>query len=243
MKKTEYLNIYKLEEKHWWYLGMKKISWNFLKQYLPGKKLKILDAGCGTGGMMKEMKSLGDVWGIDLSPYAIKYCREKDLSQVKLASVEEIPFDDNCFDLVTSFDVLYHQRVKSDTKAFSEFYRVLKPNGLLLLRVPAYNWLWGKHDLIVATRHRYARNELSKKLQKAGFKIKRATYANTILFPWVLFKRTLEKILSDKESSDVQDTQPIINNFLKQILIFESKILSKFDLPFGLSLYVLAQKD
>lgn len=243
MRKEEYQRIFELEEKHWWYLGMRKISQSLLPRIIQGQTdLKILDAGCGAGGMMVYLKNFGQVWGIDISPEALKFCRKRGLKEIKLASIEKIPFENESFDLVTSFDVLYHKWVKNDFLALKEFYRVLKPGGYLLLRVPAYNWLRGKHDKVVYTRHRYNRKELVTETRSAGFKILRATYANTFLFPFAVAKRFLEKILPEEKVSDVKPLPKIANHFLYGILSFEAKIISKTNLPFGLSVFILAQK-
>jgi SAM-dependent methyltransferase len=244
MRKEEYQRIFELEESHWWYLGISKISEVLLLPLIKeGKGLKILDAGCGAGGMMKRLKKFGEVQGIDISPEALKFCRKRGLKEIKLASIEKIPFENESFDLVTSFDVLYHQWVENDSAAYKEIYRVLKPEGYFLIRVPAYNWLRGKHDKIVFTRHRYTREELVTETRSAGFKVLRATYANTFLFPFAIAKRFLEKILPEEKNSDVKPLPNFLNSLFTKILYLEAAAVSKFNLPFGLSLFVLAQKE
>lgn len=242
MKKEEYKRIFESEENHWWYLGMRKISEVLLDSATKSSSLKILDAGCGTGGIMIFLKKFGDVSGIDISPEALKYCQKRGLKQIKKSSIEKIPFNDENFDLVTSFDVLYHQWVKDDLLVLKEFYRVLKPGGYLLLRVPACNWLRGKHDEVIKTRHRYTKNELVQKLRLSGFKILRSTYANTILFPIAVLKRSSERFLPESKTSDIKPLPKMINNLLFRILYLEAIIIARFSLPFGLSLIVFAQK-
>ncbi|MDO8551549.1 MAG: methyltransferase domain-containing protein [bacterium] len=243
MQKEEYQRIYDLEETHWWYLGMRKISKNLLLSVFPGAgNIKILDAGCGTGGMMIFLKQFGQISGIDLSDEALKFCQERGLKDVSKSSIEKTPFPDKSFDLVTSFDVLYHQWVNNDKAAFNEFFRILKPGGHLLVRVPAYNWLRGKHDNVVATKHRYTKSELAIKAKSSGFLIKRSSYANTFLFPLVILRRLMDKFHFGDKSSDVQSAPPFINNLLKHILFFEAFLIRKINLPFGLSVFLLAEK-
>lgn len=243
MRKDEYQRVFELENSHWWYLGMQKISFTLLSSFQHPKNLQILDAGCGTGGMTVQLKKFGSILGIDMSPEALKFCRERKINNVKQASIENIPTEDKAFDLVTSFDVIYHKNVEDDQKAINEFYRVLKPEGRLLVRVPAYDWLKGHHDKIVSTKRRYSKEEIINKIKKSGFEVQRATYANTILFPIALLKRVLEKFLNINESSDVKHLPKILNEVLKNILSFEAFLISKnINLPFGLSIFVLAQK-
>lgn len=244
MRKEEYRKIFEMENKHWWYVGMRRISEVLLGLPLKNRgSLMILDAGCGTGGMIIVLQDHGQVYGIDSSLEAIKYCQKRGLINVSQSSVEKIPFKDNHFDLVICLDVLYHQWVKNDLFTLKEFYRVIKPGGFLLIRVPAYNWLRGKHDEIVATKHRYTSKELKEKTISAGFVIKRVTYANTFLLPFAIIKRLSEKLLPKDTSSDIKPLPPLINYSLSQILFTEAKIISRFNLPFGLSLFCLAKKD
>src|SRR3989338_11472275 len=150
MEITEYKNIYELEDEHWWYAGMRHIFITTIRSYIKNnEKIKILDVGCGTGYNIKIMRKFGEVYGIDYSKEAIKFCKLNKVKNVKIASVEKIPFKDNTFDLVTSFEVLYHQNVKDYKKAIIEFHRILNKDGLLILRLPAFNILYGGHDIIV----------------------------------------------------------------------------------------------
>lgn len=243
MKKKEYKNIYLQEEKHWWYLGMQRITETFLKK-IPKKhmNLNILDAGCGTGGMIQYLQQYGKVTGIDYSSEALRFCQKRGLKDIYQASIESPPFKDQVFDLVTCFDVLYHEGVNDDTRAIKEFHRILKTSGYLLVRVPAYNWLRGKHDLEVQTKHRYTKTEIVNKLQINGFTVIKYSYANTILFPLVIAKRIIGNLSSKKVETDVKNTSKILNLIFLKILLLEAKIIDKAGFPFGLSIFILAKK-
>ena len=95
----------------------------------------------------------------------------------------ELPFGDATFDLVTSFDVIYHLGVADDVAALREMRRVLRPGGALFVRVPALERLQSHHDVAVHTRQRYTRAELRRKAEPAGLRVERASYANTVLLP------------------------------------------------------------
>ena len=157
---SEYKNIFENEESHFFYVGNHNMVLSLVKRYLkPGKEIRILDAGCGTGLLAKKLEKFGVVTGIDISPEAILYAKKRGIRAIK-ASVTKLPFKDETFDLVVSIDVLYHQNVENDLNALGEFKRVLKPNGILIVKVPAYNWLRGSHDIVVHTKHRYTLEEL-----------------------------------------------------------------------------------
>ncbi len=153
---------------------------------------RLLDAGCGTGFNLLALARLGRATGIDLAPEALAFCKERGVRAVR-ASLLGLPFADATFDAVTSFDVLYHAWVTDDRTAVGEMARVLAPGGVLLVRVPALRALWGAHDVEVQSRHRYTRGELVALLGSCGLRVERATYCNSILFPLLLARRTLDR--------------------------------------------------
>lgn len=239
MEIREYKAMFEVEDAHFWYKGMRKITKTLFDKYLPkNKQLKILDAGCGTGRNILFLKNYGQVSGFDISPYAIKYCKKRGLSNVKIGSVDKILLKNNSFDLVTCFDVLGQTEVKSVNKSIKKFYRVLKSDGVLLVRVAAYNWLMGYHDKAVHTRHRFEKNELETLLIKNKFRIIKVTYANSFLFPLAIIKRSLIKTAT----SDIKLVNRTINWLLKIPFLLEALSIRYFNLPFGLSIIILAKK-
>ena len=139
MEPNEYEVVYNVEESHWWYVGMRRITTTLLEQCYPGRTdLGILDAGCGTGGAMVYLAHFGDVAGIDLSPYALAFSRQRNQMRLVQATVTHLPFADGSFDLITSFDVLYPRafddppprasRVLADTQ--NQWARFSAPTGV-----------------------------------------------------------------------------------------------------------------
>ncbi len=253
MQPSDYAYLYDLEDEFWWFAGMRDITSALLDPVCPltGDRL-ILDAGCGTGGMMSWLKRYagnGRVAGIDLSPTALNFCGKRGHTTLAQASVTRLPFPDSMFDLVTSFDVLEQLPTEgSDEATFGEMLRVLRPMGVTLVRVPAYEWLKSDHDRALATQHRYSLGELVSKMKRAGFEILRTTYANSLLMPVAAFRRLVLKRLG--LASGGSDVKPLpasllwINSALTGALRTEASLLksSNAKLPIGLSAICVARK-
>ncbi len=257
MEAQEYQTIYDLELTHWWYTGMRDISLALLEPHLPSQGghggpplrerrngLSVLDAGCGTGGMLLTLDRLGRAAGVDFSPLALALSRRRDLKRNAQASVTHLPFRGGAFDLVTSFDVLYHLNVADDLEAMREFHRVLAPGGLALLRLPAFEWLRSSHDTMVHTRHRYTASEVRGKMEAAGFDIVRLTYANTLLFPAAAGSRLWQRLRGQaaQAESDVRRASPLVNGALRLLLRAEAAALRTVDLPVGVSVFCLGRR-
>lgn len=245
MEKIVYQKMFENEDRFWWHQGMKKIVVSLLERYLPERKgLIILDIGCGTGGMFSTLKKYGQVWGIDKSAEAVAYAKRRNIAEeIILGEASRMPFSDKTFDLICCFDVLYHKWVENDDKVLKEIYRILAPGGLVIIREAAYDWLRSQHDEIVWTKHRYNKTELKNKLEQAGFKVKKCSFANFFLFPIALVKRLSEKIVREKSHSEkVFYINPIINPIFKLFLYFEAILIKYINFPFGLSIICLAKK-
>jgi SAM-dependent methyltransferase len=241
MKLEEYARMYDAEERQWWYSGMRAISRALLERHFtsrPGARL--LDAGCGTGNNLVHLADLGRPIGVDLSEEALRFCQTRRVT-VARGSVLSLPFREAAFDLVTSFDVLYHRWVENDGAAVRELTRVLRPGGLLLVRVPALKLLWGAHDEAVLSRHRYTRAELATLLRGAGLDVLRASYCNTLLFPLLLARRTLDRLL-DRHGSDVGFLPAPLERLFRGLLGIEARLIPHVGLPIGASVTALARK-
>ncbi|MBI3980325.1 MAG: methyltransferase domain-containing protein [Chloroflexi bacterium] len=242
MEAEQYEQMFAVEDSHWWYRGMWAAALALLQRTLNGRPIRILDAGCGTGGTTARLGQLGGVVGLDTSPLALERSRARGIDWLVGGSVEHLPFAAGSFDVVTTFDVLYHRQVGDDLAALREFARILRPGGVLLVRVPAHDWLRGKHDAAVHTAHRYGRAELREKLATTGFRVERLTYANCLLFPLALLKRLLEQGDRDVRGDLAPPTWPVNAGFAA-VLQAEAVLLRRTDLPWGLSLFALARRS
>lgn len=243
MDPAEYELMYKAEESHWWYVGMSAITKAVLDTCCrKGEGLRILDAGCGTGGALSWLSNYGEAVGLDLSPEAVYFCKYRGHKRICRGTVMTLPFAENSFDLVVSLDVLYFKGIL-DNLVLEEFYRVLAPGGRAVVRVPAYDWLRGAHDRRLSTGHRYTLPELRDKMKRVGLEPQLLTYINTFLFPLALAKRLCERWLPSQHTSDTALEMKPLAGILKWFLLQESRIIQKRALPFGLSIMGVGRKE
>jgi SAM-dependent methyltransferase len=246
MNTAEYERMFEAEERQWWYAGMRAVSMAVLngasgKGPRAARGPLILDAGCGTGNNLAHLAPRGRPIGVDLSPDALVFCRTRGVT-VARANLLDLPFAEGAFDLVTSFDVLYHAWVTDDRAALRELVRVLRPGGLMLLRVPALRLLWGAHDEAVHSRHRYTRAEVEALLTDAGLEVVRASYCNTFLFPLIAVRRTLDR-LTGRHGSDVEFLSPPLEWTFRRLLLTEAWLIRRgASLPVGASIVALARR-
>ena len=242
MNPEEYRRMADLEGVQWWYAGMRRIARALLTPLLPGgvQGRRILDAGCGTGWNLQDLSIFGDTYGVDLSPLAVITTRRRG-GRVAQGNLLGLPYASSSFDVVTSFDVLYHAWVVDDAQAVRELARVLKPGGLMLVKVPALKILWGAHDEAVHSRHRYTRGELERLLESAGLRLVRSTYANSLLFPVLLSRRFLDRALH-RHGSDVALLPPLFESLFGGLLSIEAGLLGVLNLPVGASVFAVARK-
>jgi ubiquinone/menaquinone biosynthesis C-methylase UbiE len=246
MERSEYQTMAAVETQHWWYGGMRSIAAVLLdRHYLGRAGLRILDAGGGTGGNALFLERYGQVLALDYAADAAALGGERLPGRFTRGSVLDLPYADASFDLVTSFDVLYHQGVPDEFPALAEVRRVLKPGGRLLIRLPAYQFLYSKHDRAVHTRRRYTARAVQELLEMGGFEVERITYVLTSLFPLVAAQRLVERLLPslEREESDLALPNSTINRVLSFPLALEAAWIEiGGTLPFGLSIIAVAAK-
>jgi SAM-dependent methyltransferase len=244
MEPEQYAFMARVEATHWWYVGMRGLAAALLDEHLPpppplGRRL--LDAGCGTGGTTTWLRRYGRVVGVDLAAEAVPFWQQRGLRWAARGSVAALPLASESFDLVTCFDVLYHRQVADEAPVLAEFWRVLRPGGTLLLRVPAYGWLRGAHDEAVHTRRRYTRSDVVEELRGAGFQVVAASYGNCLLFPLAAAKRLGERWWGPSQAELELPPAPV-NALFRATLGLEARLLPRWPLPWGLSVFVLGAK-
>ena len=246
MDADEYARIYAAERTHWWYQNLHALVLSRLPRHLQGGdgQPRILDAGCGTGAMAIKLSGIGTVTAMDFSPHALHFCRLRGLPHLVAGSINALPFASGAFDAVVCLDVLYHAAVTDDQQAIRELTRVLRPGGLLLLNLPAYEWLRGQHDVVIHTRRRYTRKRILQLVTAAGLKPVWTSYWNTLLFPIAAAVRMRSRLRRpDQEAhSDVGPMPALLNRTLSGVTAIERRLMDFVRLPFGLSVMVVARR-
>jgi SAM-dependent methyltransferase len=245
MHDDEYRAMFDLEERLWWFAGMRAVTASILETGRERTESpRLLDIGCGTGFSLlwlKEKLNSDQAFGVDVSQHAAALWPLRQLDTCAVASADGLPFASGEFDLVTCFDVIYQLEADQARAAVGEMHRVLRPGGWLFIREPAYDWMRGGHDIAVGTRHRYTRTELRCLLLSQGFLLERATYVNTLLF-WAAVPYRLLSRIKGSEESDVKPVPRFVNEMLTAALKLEARLLRLLTFPFGLSVAALAEK-
>ncbi len=242
MEVEEYARIAAAEDDHWWYRNTRALMAEMLGPWL-GSGLRILDAGCGPGGNGAWLASHGRVIGIDLAREALEFVRERRPTTAPvLASAERMPFADDVFDVAVAVTVLY--TVRDDVAALGELARVVRPRGAVLLFEPAFRLLRRAHDATVHGLRRYRRDELADLAARAGFRVRRATYAYSFLAPPAAALAILERRKTDQGEDTGSDVERrTLDRVFAPLAEAERRWLVRHSLPFGTSVVVVATPD
>jgi SAM-dependent methyltransferase len=242
---SEYQKMFAFEDRHWWFRGKRSVLERMIRRFAPERdRLRSLDVGCGTGATLSLLERFGEAYGVDLQPLALAYCRQRGLTRLVRGSALRLPYAEAHFDLVTLLDVLYHRRVQDVTDALREAHRVCKPSGLLVVTDSAFESLRGPHDAAVHGARRFRRAEMARLVEQSGFSVLKASYTNTLLFPLSAPLRLAARVASrgSDGGSSLGPPPRFLNALVTAIVRLEAALLSRANLPFGLSVLVVARR-
>lgn len=247
MNPGEYLNLRAAEERMWWFRGMKQILLRLLDPLAQRRRIRhVLEIGCGTGAMARLLQSRygWQVTPTDLSAEGLRHAREAGSLRLVRCNALRLPFPDESFDALITLDMLVHLEPGEEQTAFREFARVLRPDGILVLRAAAFNVLSSRHSAYVGERQRYTRAQLRRQAEAHGLHVERATYANSFLLPVAFLKfRVWEPLTSAPVASGVGLGPRWLESALYSVLALESRLIgSGLNLPAGQSVCLLARK-
>lgn len=242
MEVAEYQNVAANETDHFYYVAVHDLILRLVDAQPKPDSAQILDAGCGTGWLAKQLEQYGSVRAIDMHDEAIRFARARGVD-VTQTSIEDLPFAEDTFDLATSVDVIYHRAVKDDLNALRQINRVLKPGGRLVLRVPAEPSLHSSHDEFVHTARRYRGTELKKKLMESNFKVERLSYCQSPLFFPAWVKARIDGRKAGDHNSVIEPPAPWVNQLISKILQAENDfIIAEGYVPKGIGLVAVCRK-
>lgn len=203
MQLDEYRKLSEVEDRMWYFHALNRRVTHWLARLLPPGPARVLDAGCGTGGVIKGLRTANPAWqpvGLDFEPLACTLARERTGREIVQGSITELPFADASFDAALAVDVVC--QVKDGARALAELARVVRPGGAVFVHVPAFLWLWSYHDDTCKTQHRYTRGELVALCRAAGLEVEFASYANLLALPLIAARRKIFRPANP--TSDVQ---------------------------------------
>ncbi len=246
MNPGEYARMHALEDWYWWFVARRHAAATFVRDYAPDcPTLNILDAGCGTGGMLDLLEKWPGARciGLDVSADALEFSRGREQRRLIAGDLTQLPLADHAFEVVTALDVLEH--VGDDNRAAAEIFRVLRPGGILVASVPAYRFLWGPHDEALHHQRRYGGAEFQRLLTGAGFRVEKQTFLLSLLFPAAAVARLASR-RRPKDAEGGSAALPMLPGPINRALIglqaLELSVARRLSLPFGLSILAVARK-
>ena len=235
--------MYQIENHHWWFVGKRLLVAVLLGEVLDTGRLRILDIGCGTGAVLAHFKERARAVGVDHSPLALAYCRKRGLALLACADGERLPFVPASFDVILMLDVLEH--AIDDVGLLRAVGALLRPGGMVLVSVPAFQGLWSPHDEVLHHLRRYTARGLRRVMNEAGFVVERLTYTNVAAFPPAAIARGILPrvgLARPAGTTDFRVHTPWVNRALIAAYQLEALALRHVrSLPIGLSVAALAR--
>lgn len=241
MQAAEYTYLRTAEERMWWLRAV-----HFAVQRLlpsPTPDLRLLELGCGTGGLMSVLQRSGyKVTGLDYAREAVELSAARQAGPVLRASGNSLPFAANSFDLITCIDVLeigsaIPQQLVDDAM------RSLRPGGQAIFLMPAHQWLYSEHDRAVNSVRRFNLKQLRSLFSGQPAQILRGSYLFFLLFPLMALHKLSNKPAEGNSRSDVRLFPVYINEPLYWLSWLEIQWLRWGNLPIGSSVWVLVRKN
>lgn len=251
MEYSLYYQLAEIEDTHWWFVYRRKLIVALIERFGGITGQDALDIGCGTGGNVPFLRTYcKKVSGLDLSDDAIALARKKypngDFRKGDINALREL-YPAEFFDLVSDFNVLYHDWVASDLQAMRDVLYLLRPGGIFVLTEAAFSFLRRAHDVADYGVRRYTLRQLKGMLGKAGFRNVCGTYFNLPAFPIALLLAVIDRLsLSPKETNGVFElTMPPkwLNDAAGAMLSIELAAIGAFGrMPLGVSIACIARK-
>ncbi len=197
-----------LELHHFWWKVRRRLVGQLISKRVDLTRCSVLDIGCGSGVTMEHLSAAGAVAvsGIEIDPLALRPDSPIN-DRIVLGDIFDLEIDET-YDIVVMLDVLEH--IEADTSALRKVAACMSRDGLLILTVPAYGWLWSSHDVTNAHFRRYSAKQLRGRLESSGFKVDQIGYMFAGLVPPKLVMRWLEMAGVDVGSTSSRGRRSIV---------------------------------
>jgi SAM-dependent methyltransferase len=247
MEEALYHTFAEIERVHWWCVSRRDILVDLAARLLP-QGGRVLDLGCGTGFFIESLQArLGsslEPWGLDPSPLALSICRNRGLRQVFPGSALDLgAVTGQTFDAIFLLDVLEH--IDDDAATLQLLKPLLRPGGVIIATVPAFQFLWSKHDDISQHKRRYTRGSLSRAFGAAGISLEKLTYFNALLFPLAWARRVGRRWLGTDDGVEFDVPAAPLNALLRWVFRAETPLVlaagQRGTFPVGLSLLAVGR--
>jgi SAM-dependent methyltransferase len=225
------------EDRHWWYVVKRRLVRELIARHAPPGPC--LDVGCGAGATMVDVGRARPTFGVDLSLQALAHARRRGLTGLVCAEAGSLPFAPGSFASVIALDILEHHGTPE--LLLEEIHRILRPGGLLVVGVPAYQWMWSYADHLLGHYRRYTRGALAAELREAGFAPERLTHLHSWLLPVAWGFRRVKALIGRGDTTDEFTLPRHVNHLFLGLGLMEIRLLRRRTLPFGLSLFALAR--
>jgi len=240
MERAVYDHMRALQRDHWWFAARREILASEIARLPLPHPARILEAGCGPGGNLEMLKRFGEVKAIEPDEDSRSYAAAQSGLDVR-AGLLPAPLPDfgQAFDLIAAFDVIEH--VDDDAAAVAALGDRLAPGGFMIATVPAYAWMWSDHDAAHHHKRRYRLADFRRLFESAGLRVRRASHFNALLFPPIAAVRLAKNAAGLTGGDEAMPPRPL-NGVLKAVFRLEREVLKATDLPFGVSILLIAQR-
>ena len=252
MRPQQYLQLAETEDEHWWHRSRLALAARYVDRMGLGERARILDVGCGTGGTTRFLLRYGAVVGIDRSELSLEHARCK-APQATLVQADAnrlgTLFAPASFDLITFFNVLYHQWMRDDQAILDGAARLLRPGGRLLLTEPAFGILMRQHDRLDMGKRRYRLRDFRRFFAAAGLRFEEGQYFNALAVPACVALALLDRMRAPDDDADVERAGEMavpaapLNAAVRHYMRVESRVLEVLSIPVGVSLIAVARKS
>lgn len=235
--------LFQAENTHFWFNNRKKIILELFNKYI-GKSDKIIEIGAGTGNVARMLLEKGYQVSVgEIHSTGIEYAKNYGIHERYQFDLMRCPFKEH-FDVVGMFDVLEH--IEYDHKALENVNQMLKPNGKVVITVPAHMWLWSREDKIAHHKKRYELHQITKLFNDNNFRVIEAKNFFVTILP-LLYLRTIthrdnQKEVSKDEYNKSIKVNSIVNKVLDILLSIEKSLLKNYKPSIGGSIILIAQK-